>query len=74
MAVRQIDLYMILADLRIDPYVYFFGLVEKDHVFIDYEVTVMIGKTNAGTDDGFSVAVCFLGVVILLQFYNRFVL
>jgi len=71
--VGQVDLDVALADIRIDPGEDFFGLVEKDHVFIDDEVPVMAAECRTGIDYGLGVGVSLVTVVILLQLHDLLV-
>lgn len=71
---RQINLNMTLTDIGVNPCKNFFGLVKKDHIFVDYKVTVMISQGSAGIDNGLGIQISLLSVIILLQFYDLLVL
>ena len=69
---REVDLHMVFADLGIDPHKNFFSLVEKNHVLIDNEITVLIVESNAGTYNGLRITIGLVSIVILLQLRNGF--
>lgn len=74
MRMRQINLDMTLRDIGVDPCENFFSFVEKYHVFVDNEVSVVVGQSSAGIDNSLSKGVSLFGVIILLQFYDLLVL
>lgn len=72
-SVGQIDFDVVLTNIWVDPCKDFFQLIKKYHIFVDDKVSVVIGHSAAGIDDGFCVRVSLLGVVILFEFEDGFI-
>jgi len=73
MSVRQVNLDMVFADIRVNPSEDFLGLIEKDHVLIDYKIAVLVGKPAASINYCLDVGMSLLNVIQLLQLYDLLV-
>jgi hypothetical protein len=71
---REVYFYVIFKDIGVDPRKNFSLRVKENHVLIDYEVSVVVGESTAGIDDGSGAEVSPIGIVELFQLRNVLVL
>ncbi len=66
MSARKVDFDVVLGDIGVDPGKDFLLSVEEDHVLIDNEEAIVVGKGTAGIDDGLRVKIPLFAAVVLL--------